>query len=90
MVKIKPNTISAILSTNSQVGTPKATLAIMATGEVNGMIDSQKLTVPSGSGMTNMKVPKNPMIMGKVIGKVNCCASEILSTAEPTAANKAP
>lgn len=62
---------------------------IITTGEVNGMIEAQNAKLPCGSLII---APNNMIenISGKVIGSWNCCASESLSTAEPTAANKEP
>lgn len=68
-----------------QAGTPKGILAIMATGEVNGMMDSQKPSGPSGLFIKE-KLPYMPSIKGRIANKVNCCVSVSLSTAEPMAA----
>ncbi len=66
-------------------GTPKGILAIMATGDVNGMIDNQKPNGPSGL-FIKVKLPYIPNVSGKIANKVNCCVSVSLSTAEPMAA----
>jgi hypothetical protein len=65
-----------------------AIFAIMMMGEVNGMMDSQNESGPSGLEMTYCAITKEKM-MGMVMGSMNCCESASLSTAEPTAAKRA-
>lgn len=66
-------------------GTPNGILATIATGEVNGIIDIQKPTGPSGLLITEI-LPYIPNVRGRMANKVNCCVSVSLSTAEPIAA----
>lgn len=58
VVKMKPAMSKTIDKANCQSGTPDPILPTMATGEVKGIIDNQKLTVPCGSRKMNMKSPK--------------------------------
>ena len=61
--------------------------ANIATGEVNGIIDPQNATGPSGfRAIGNNNIMER--ISGKVTGKTICCESSSLSTAAPTAPNK--
>lgn len=66
-------------------GTPNGIRAIMATGEVNGIMESQNPSGPSGLLMM-VKLPYIPSVSGMIANKVNCCVSVSLSTAEPMAA----
>ena len=75
----------AVESTICHAGTPNGILAIIATGEVNGIIDSQNAIGPSGLFVTVM-LPYIPIIKGKIAKRVNCWVSVSLSTAEPIAA----
>ena len=68
-----------------QTGTPKGILAIIATGEVSGIIDNQKAIGPSGL-LIKPKLPYIPSINGKIPIMVNCWVSVSLSTAEHIAA----
>ena len=70
---------------NCHIGTPNGILAIIATGDVNGIIDSQKAKGPSGLFIM-LKLPYKLSISGKIANNVNCWVSVSLSTAEPTAA----
>lgn len=58
VVNKNPPIKSTMDRTNSQVGTSNAILPTMATGDVNGMTDNQKLTGPCGSLRINMNNPK--------------------------------
>ena len=69
----------------SHAGTPYGILAIIATGEVKGIIDSQNPKGPSGLFIKE-KLPYIPKVKGKMANNVNCCVSVSLSTAEPMAA----
>ena len=66
-------------------GTPNGILAIIATGEVKGIIESQNPSGPSGLFIKE-KLPYIPNINGNIANNVNCCVSVSLSTAEPIAA----
>ena len=62
---------------------------IITIGDVNGIIEHQNASELSGfSSMVCRAI--NEKINGMVIGNINCCESVSESTAEPTAANKAP
>ena len=74
---------------NSQIGTPKGIRIIIATGEVNGIIESQNATSPEGFSIT-IGIHTIVIIIGIVIGNVNCCPSVSVSIREPIAPNKAP
>ena len=73
---------------NSTNGTPEGSLINIATGEVSGIMDIQNASGPFGLSVigTNSMIVNNN---GIVTGSVNCCESVSLSTADPTAANKA-
>lgn len=65
---------SATESVTCQYGRPKGSRAIIAIGEVNGIIDSQKDNVPFGSeAMSGNKI--NGRRSGTVTGITNCCVS---------------
>lgn len=68
------------------VGTPYEILAIITIGEVKGIMEPQNESELSGCWKVLIIINK-PIINGMVIGKINCCVSVSLSTAEPTAAN---
>ena len=84
MIKVETNSNDAD-SKICQIGTPNGILAIIATGDVNGIIDNQNPSGPSGLFMM-VKLPYIPNISGMMANKVNCCVSVSLSTAEPIAA----
>ena len=80
------NTKIAIETPICQYGTPYGILSIIATGDVNGIIDSQILKLLLGA--LAMAVEHTmAIIRGIEIGSVNCCESVSLSQAEPVAAN---
>jgi hypothetical protein len=56
-------------------------------GEVNGIIEHHMANGPSGFSALNMPAYRAKMII-KVMGTINCCVSDSLSTADPMAANK--
>ena len=89
VVNKNPPIINAPDRNNCQSGTPNGTRTIIATGAVNGIIDSQKAKELSGLLIKNANDNIYVNSRGKVIGNINCCVSVSLSTAEPTAANKA-
>lgn len=66
-------------------GTPNGILAVITTGEVNGIIDNQNAVGPSGL-LIMEKLPYTPTINGIIAKRVNCWVSVSLSTAEPMAA----
>ena len=68
-----------------QAGTPNGILAIIATGEVNGIIESQKPSGPSGLFII-VKLPYIPKVSGIIAKRVNCWVSVSLSTADTIAA----
>src|SRR5690606_29733316 len=89
VVRIKPPRSNANDKAISHIGTPNGTRTNMAIGEVNGIILNQNASGPCGS-LTN--TPNDRMYVnsnGIVMGSINCCVSVSLSTADPTAANKA-
>ena len=65
-------------------GTPKGILTIMATGEVNGITESQKAAEPEGFSITIGR-ETIAIIIGMVTGSVNCCPSVSMSISEPMA-----
>ena len=73
----------------SEVGTPKGSRIIIITGDVNGIIESHVASSLPGELITDWAMAIEKM-SGIVMGNINCCVSVSLSTAEPTAANKAP
>ncbi len=84
-----PKINKSIEQTSCHAGTPKGIRTIITTGEVSGIIDSQKAIGPSGLFTTAELANTNEKISGMVTGNINCCVSDSLSTAEPMAANKA-
>ena len=76
--------ISATDKVSSHTGTPNGRRTIIATGEVNGMRESQKAAVPEGLSITNGR-HTIAIIMGMVTGRVNCCPSVSASIREPIA-----
>lgn len=60
----------------------------MATGEVNGIMESQNETLLLGSSNTKINNPIYATNKGMVTGNINCCASDGLSTAAPIAAKR--
>ena len=86
----KPAIIHNIDKPNCQAGTPNGSRTIITIGEVSGIILNQKLILPLGEEVTTLCATTNENTNGMVMGNINCCVSVSLSTAEPTAANKAP
>lgn len=71
----------------SQMGTPNGILIIIATGEVNGITESQVASDPDGSLIiAGIIIITN--IRGIVIGSENCCAFVSTSTNAPTPAKR--
>ena len=70
------------------IGGSNGKRATITIGEVKGMIENQNDTDELGESITNCTAIKLKII-GIVMGKTNCCVSWSLSTAEPTAANRA-
>ena len=89
MVNRKPRTNKVMLKAISHMGTPKGSRIIIETGDVKGIIDSQKLKSLPGSCMIQVARIKLKII-GMVRGNMNCWVSVSESTAAPTAANNAP
>ena len=87
---MKPSISKPIDSANSQAGTPNGTRTIITIGDVNGMIDIQNATAPSGFLSTTEYYMIKEMISGIVIGIMNCCVSVSLSTAAPIAPKREP
>ena len=77
---------SATDVTTCPIGTPNGMRSIMATGEVNGIIDNQILIELSGA-FAIMVEHTIGMMRSIEMGVTNCWVSVSLSTAEPTAAN---
>ena len=76
---------SSMESATCHTGTPKGMRINMATGEVNGIIESHTDKLPEGCP-TIAGISSSVSISGTVIGRVNCCESVSLSTNEPAAA----
>lgn len=71
----------------SQKGMPDGSLTIITMGEVKGIMEHQNANGPSGNWALYIPALRaNSMII--VIGTINCCVSDSLSTAAPMAANK--
>ena len=62
--------------------------ASIVTGDVNGMMLSQKLSVLSGLLMVPVR-DISAITSGRLTGSMNCCVSDSLSTIAPMAANMA-
>ena len=71
VVKMKPSINNIIDIINCQLSTPKGSLAIIIIGEVKGIIDNQKASIPSGLSITGW-ISINEKINGIVIGNMNC------------------
>ena len=72
---------------NSILLTPNGKRTIIIIGEVKGINEAQKAIVPSGLSITGWIKIKD-IIRGTVIGNINCCVSDSVSTADPTAAKR--
>ena len=70
----KPKTNKLMESTNCQTGTPNGIRDNITIGDVNGTILAITEMVLSGL-LAEEVIIINPTIMGKVTGRVNCCAS---------------
>ena len=68
-----------------QATSPIATRTNMTIGEVNGTWLNQTIASPPGL-LIAMEEITNANTSGSVIGTMNCCVSDSLSTAAPTAA----
>ncbi len=89
VVNRKPMIMEPIEAAICQAGTPNGIRIIMAIGEVNGMMDNTTASVLSGLLIITVCDSMKVNTSGRVTGSMNCCVSVSLSTAEPTAANKA-
>ena len=85
----KPIINKNIDNANCQSGTPDCMRIIIAMGDVKGMIDNQTDSVLSGLLIITDCASIKVNMSGSVTGNINCWVSVSLSTAEPTAANKA-
>ena len=70
------------------MGIPKGIRAIIAIGEVKGIMENQTANELCGLVII-LPITTIDNISGAVTGSINCCVSVSWSTAEPTAANKA-
>ena len=89
--RVAPEPLGALVAEAYQIGArtkldPTLILAIMAIGDVKGMMEAQKTRGPSGLLMI-YGIRTMARMSGTVMGNMNCWVSASLSTAEPMAAN---